>query len=179
MYACVGQWAWPINLPPPFRVDGGYITADDQRLPWSQEIEHALLRPPTIGIGPANEVVFFHRRTRTLIVTDLVVFIDGAQPAEVVEVPDLLKAALDDPDAAGPQDIPPDTPANRRRGWARMALQILFLGPTRFSTFKLVERRLLVSPVIQTFVYSKVRKWGRRGGELAVPASRNIKPSST
>lgn len=72
-------------------------------------------------------------------------------------MPDLLTAALDDPDSATPEDIPPDTPANRQRGWARMALQILFLGPTRFSTFKLVERRLLVSPVIQTFVYSKAR----------------------
>lgn len=59
--------------------------------------------------------------------------------------------------SATPEDIPADTPANRQRGWARMALQILFLGPTRFSTFRLVERRLLVSPVIQTFVYSKVR----------------------
>ncbi len=56
VYACVGQWAWPINLPPPFRVDS-YIASDDQPLPWANEIEHAVLRPPTIGIGPANEVV--------------------------------------------------------------------------------------------------------------------------
>lgn len=38
--------------------------------------------------------------------------------------------------------------------------QILFLGPTNFSTFKLVSDRLLVSPVIQTFVLSKVRPYG-------------------
>lgn len=56
VYACVGQWAWPINLPVPFRVDA-YITGDEQRFPWGGEIEHALLRPPAIGIGPANEVV--------------------------------------------------------------------------------------------------------------------------
>ena len=124
----MGQWAWPINLPVPFRVDA-YITGDEQRLPWGGEIAHALLRPPAIGIGPANEVVrlvcrwsfrglrgrtpsrcvvssifpprtqvFFHKRSKTLVVTDLVVFIDGARPSEVVEVPDLLKAALDDPD---------------------------------------------------------------------------------
>lgn len=27
------------------------------------------------GIGPANEAVFFHKKTKTLIVTDLCVFI--------------------------------------------------------------------------------------------------------
>jgi hypothetical protein len=111
---------------------------------------------PRAPLPSSPTQVFFHKRSKTLIVTDLVVFIDGSNPAEVVEVPDLLKAALDDPDNARPEDIPPDTPANRRRGWARMALQILFLGPTRFSTFELVKGRLLVSPVIETFVYSKV-----------------------
>ncbi len=156
VYACPGQWSWPINLPPPFRVDGT-LRDNDLTMPWATEIEQALLEPPCIGIGPANEVVFFHKRSKTLVVTDLVVFIDGAAPSPVVEVADLLKASVDDPDAV-PTDapLPPDTPANRRRGWARMALQILFLGPTRFSTFKLVEKRLLVSPVIETFVYSKV-----------------------
>lgn len=58
VFACVGQWAWPINLPPPFRVDA-YISSDEQQLPWGDEIEHALLQPPAIGIGPANEVVRF------------------------------------------------------------------------------------------------------------------------
>lgn len=70
--------------------------------------------------------------------------------------------------SATPEDIPADTPANRQRGWVRMALQILFLGPTRFSTFRLVERRLLVSPVIQTFVYSKV------GSRCVFPGGRLI-----
>ena len=49
-----------------------------------------------------------------------------------------------------------DTPQTRQKGWARMSLQILFLGPTRYDTFKLVSNRLLVSPVIETFVLSKV-----------------------
>ena len=156
VYACPGQWSWPVNLPPPFRVDA-LLKDDDQTVPWAGEIEQALLQPPCIGIGPANEVVFYHRKSKTLIVTDLVVFIDGKNPSPVVEIPDLLKASLDDPDALPPDaPLPADTPANRQKGWARMALQILFLGPTKFSTFKLVEKRLLVSPVIETFVLSKV-----------------------
>ena len=169
VYACPGQWSWPINLPPPFRVDA-YLTdprassdgnkgkgGGTAQTPWANEIEHMVFEPPCIGIGPANEVVFLHKASRTLLVTDLVVYIDGDSPSPVVEVPDLLKASWDDPDAVPPgAPLPPDTPANRRKGWARMALQILFLGPTRFSTFKLVQRRLLVSPVIETFVYSKI-----------------------
>ncbi|GAB5031987.1 protein isoform 1 [Nannochloropsis oceanica] len=162
VWVCPGQWAWPVNLPPPFRVDG-YLSDDDDSsrsrkpMPWANEIEQFVLQPPCIGIGPANEVVFFHKSTKTLLVTDLVVYIDGQSPSPVVDIPDLLKASYDDPDAVPSNTpVPPNTEANRRKGWARMALQILFLGPTRFSTFKLVERRLLVSPVIETFVYSKV-----------------------
>jgi hypothetical protein len=37
----------------------------------------ALFSPPVIGIGPANEVVFFHKASATLILTDLVVYING------------------------------------------------------------------------------------------------------
>jgi hypothetical protein len=36
--------------------------------------------------------------------------------------------------------------------------QICFLGPAQFSTFGLIRNRLFVSPVIETFVYSKVRR---------------------
>jgi hypothetical protein len=143
VWVCPGQWAWPINLPPPFRVDG-YLRDDDdpsrnrKPMPWAKEIEQLLLQPPCIGIGPANEVVFFHRPTKTLLVTDLIVFIDGQSPSPVVDIPDLLKASYDDPDAVpSTTPLPPNTETNRRKGWARMALQILFLGtrPPSLSPF--------------------------------------------
>lgn len=60
VWAAPDQWSWPINLPTPFRVDGT-LEDGDPSAPWHQEIEQALFRPPVIGIGPANEVVFFHK----------------------------------------------------------------------------------------------------------------------
>ena len=74
MWAAPDQWSWPINLPPPFRIDG-ILKDGDPTAPWYDEIEQALFRPPCIGIGPANEVAFFHKASATLLVTDLVVYI--------------------------------------------------------------------------------------------------------
>ena len=145
------QWSWPVNLPPPFRVDR-YLEDGDLSTPWAGEIEQAIFRPPVIGIGPANEVVFFHKPSRTLLVTDLCIFIDPATPSPIIEPADLLKSAREE----DTDPVPPDSPAARKRGWARMALQILFLGPTAFSTFARVSNRVLVSPVTETFIYSKV-----------------------
>lgn len=69
----------------------------------------------------------------------------------MVDVPELLEAAKEEED-----QVVIDNVASREKGWKRMCLQILYLGPTRFDTFKLISNRLLVSPVIETFVLSKV-----------------------
>jgi hypothetical protein len=63
VWACPGQWSYPINLPPPFRVDAT-LGDGDPKAPWAAEIQQAVFTPPVIGIGPANEVVFFHKKVR-------------------------------------------------------------------------------------------------------------------
>ncbi|CAN0273126.1 unnamed protein product, partial [Ectocarpus sp. 13 AM-2016] len=54
VYACPGQWSWPINLPPSFRVDG--VLCEGERAPWENEFECKLFSPPIGGVGPSNEV---------------------------------------------------------------------------------------------------------------------------
>ncbi|CBJ32362.1 conserved unknown protein [Ectocarpus siliculosus] len=54
VYACPGQWSWPINLPPSFRVDG--VLCEGERAPWEDEFECKLFSPPIGGVGPSNEV---------------------------------------------------------------------------------------------------------------------------
>lgn len=70
----------------------------------------------------------------------------------MIDRQELLAAAREE----GEEELPPNTAANLSKGWAKMALQILFLGPALPSTFKLVSNRLLVSPVIQTFVLQRI-----------------------
>jgi hypothetical protein len=180
---CPGQWSWPVNIPPFFRIDGTF--SDEVQTPWADEIEHKVFQPPTIGVGPANEVnvsmirtvfallhfilsrtcarqvVFFHKRSKSLIVTDLVVYLNSNTVPEVVDKAQLIEAAYFD-DGGAPEYLVSDplkaSKADLRKGWQRMALQILFLGPPKLATFATVSDRLIVSPVIQTFVYNRVKE---------------------
>ncbi|CAN0413269.1 unnamed protein product, partial [Hapterophycus canaliculatus] len=68
VYSCPGQWSWPVNLPPSFRVDGilcegGNLAVaflgkgtPEPRAPWEDEIDCKLFSPPIGGVGPSNEV---------------------------------------------------------------------------------------------------------------------------
>jgi len=89
--------------------------------PWADEIEHKILSSPEVGnvtdasttvdlsswisstakliclwsvsgIGPYVEVAFYHKRSRTLLVTDAVIFVPR-QPPECISKESLLAAA--------------------------------------------------------------------------------------
>ncbi|KAK3282458.1 hypothetical protein CYMTET_9807 [Cymbomonas tetramitiformis] len=85
------------------------------------EIEHEVL-----GVGGSvltgfnrpwfTDCGFYDRRSRTLLVTDVVQSAHSQEPPAVAVVdpyPLLLRAQ------SGPGDIRPDTPANRREGWGK------------------------------------------------------------
>ncbi|CAN0156851.1 unnamed protein product, partial [Ectocarpus sp. 6 AP-2014] len=182
VYACPGQWSWPINLPPSFRVDG--VLCEGERAPWEDEVECKLFSPPIGGVGPSNEVIFFHKATKTLLVTDCVICIPRDPPA-IIGVEGLLQAAADEG-----EEPRPDSPENRRQGWAKMCLQVLFLGPALPSTFGVVSEKLVVSPVLRTLTLKRVqpyvkefasevcRDWPDIKGFLACHYSRRV-PATT
>jgi hypothetical protein len=78
----------------------------------------------------------------------LVRFVSGGRSAE--EVRELAR-----PEPAE------DTEKNRIRGWRRMSLLILFFNPSDLLTpdpsFDAFKDRLIVPPVVQTLVYSKIK----------------------
>ncbi|KAK4417617.1 hypothetical protein Salat_2174400 [Sesamum alatum] len=53
-----------------------------------------------------------------------------------------------------------DNTMNRQKGWERMVLQILFLGPSNLlepnASFSQMSQKLIVSPIVKTLVFSKV-----------------------
>eukprot|EP00897_Mesotaenium_endlicherianum_P004057 jgi/Mesen1/367/ME000001S02674 len=178
VWTAPAQWSWPLNLPPPFF--GIFPTgtlrddlAPEEMPPWADEIAFKVLVSPEVGIGPYVEAAFFHRATRTLLVTDAVILVPP-EPLEVVSQVALFQAAqngLAVQVLSRGRDVPtepvPDTPAARRTGWQRMVLQVLFFGPgdllTPQASFSRVANRLLVSPVVRTLVFDKiplqVREW--------------------
>mmetsp|Transcript_40094 Transcript_40094/g.71964 ORF Transcript_40094/g.71964 Transcript_40094/m.71964 type:complete len:254 (+) Transcript_40094:206-967(+) len=140
--------------------------------PWGDEIEHKVLICDA-GVGPFVEVDFFHRPTKTLIVTDAVVCVPEFPP-EVLDRYNpsaLFESAADeslDAESGGRGRLEVaegDARGLRRRGWAVMCLRVAFLKPITGveGTFRKLYGRLLVSPLIEILVFSKalpsVRRW--------------------
>ncbi|KAJ1698310.1 hypothetical protein LUZ63_006822 [Rhynchospora breviuscula] len=162
------QWSWPINLPLEFF---GIFRAkplkdEDDSTPWSDEIEQKILTSPEVGIGPYVEVAFYHKKSRTLLVTDAVIFVPR-QPPECISKESLLESAknglavkLLSKGKVVPDEPVADNKLNRQKGWERMVLQILFLGPSNLleptASFAQMSQKLIVSPIVKTLVFSKV-----------------------
>ncbi|CAA6667371.1 unnamed protein product [Spirodela intermedia] len=150
------QWSWPVNLP----------SNEDSSTPWADEIEQKILSSPEVGIGPYVEAAFYHKRSRTLLVTDAVIFVPR-QPPECISKESLLAAAENglavkilSKGRDVPQEPVVDNKSSRQKGWERMVLQILFLGPSNLleptASFAQMSQKLIVSPIVKTLVFSKV-----------------------
>ncbi|MEW5300581.1 MAG: hypothetical protein WDW36_003500 [Sanguina aurantia] len=172
------QWSFPLNLPPQLLgiFPAGELKSDDPTVPWAGEIDQKLFLPPSIGVGDYvrfTETAFFHRRSRSLIVTDAVVFVPE-DPPEVIPLPALLENARDNFLArfvsgglsgeevaaiARPEEVE-NTRESRRRGWMRMALLVLYFSPSNLlrpeESFAAVSNRLMVAPVVESLVYSRL-----------------------
>uniref|UniRef100_A0A0D9WIJ6 Uncharacterized protein n=1 Tax=Leersia perrieri TaxID=77586 RepID=A0A0D9WIJ6_9ORYZ len=162
------QWSWPVNLPLEFF---GIFRAkplqdEDDETPWAGEIEQKVLSSPEVGIGPYVEVAFYHKPSRTLLVTDAVIFVPR-QPPECISKESLLASAKNglavkilSKGREVPDEPVVDNKLNRQKGWERMVLQILFLGPSNLlepnASFAQMSQKLIVSPIVKTLVFSKV-----------------------
>ncbi|KAK4279420.1 hypothetical protein QN277_011205 [Acacia crassicarpa] len=162
------QWSWPLNLPLEFFgiFRSKTLKDEDSSTPWADEIEHKILSSPEVGIGPYVEVAFYHKRSRTLLVTDAVIYVPR-QPPECISKESLLASAKNglavkilSKGKEVPDEPVVDNKSNRQKGWERMVLQILFLGPSNLlepnASFEQMSQKLIVSPIVKTLVFSKV-----------------------
>ncbi|XP_021905197.1 uncharacterized protein LOC110820113 [Carica papaya] len=162
------QWSWPLNLPLEFFgiFRARTLKNEDLSTPWADEIEQKVLSSPEVGIGPYVEVAFYHKCSRTLLVTDAVIFVPR-KPPECIGKEALLASAknglavkLLSKGKEVPDEPVVDNKMNRQKGWERMVLQILFLGPSNLlepnASFAQMSQKLIVSPIVKTLVFSKV-----------------------
>ncbi|BDA42088.1 hypothetical protein COCOBI_02-8900 [Coccomyxa sp. Obi] len=171
------QWSWPLWLPVQFFgiFPSSILKDNDTTTPWADELEQKIFSS-AVGIGPFLEVAFFHKRTRTLLTTDSVIFVPQSPP-EVVREENLMEAggllpasvrALSGGDAEdAPEEVIPQNRAEQLRlGWQRMALQILYFVPYNLlqpaASFAAVSGKLLVSPVLKKLVFLNSRDETRR-----------------
>jgi hypothetical protein len=138
VFVAPNQWSYPFNLPlswlgfPRHRTQ--VLPLDSSQSPFADELDYAVL-DIDLGRGSFAEVAVYHRRSRTLLVTDSVLSVPEDPPAiaQLDPYPLLFHAR----DSAS--EIIEDTAANRRKGWQRIALFALYFRPGALKTVGLGE----------------------------------------
>lgn len=138
VWVAPNQWSFPVNLPLSWlgfpRERTQILPRDSTQTPFGDEFDYAILDPILVsrdfanynGVGQFSEVAFWHRRSRTLLVTDSIVSIPIEPPSIVqLELAPLLFHARD-----RSSDPLTDTPANRITGWQRICLFALYFQPS-------------------------------------------------
>jgi hypothetical protein len=155
--------------------------ANSQKIlpPWSDEIEYASLEAGTFNIGgkPTTlcETAFFHKASKSLIVTDAVARIPISVPPlnDSEQLLLISKRSTSDP-------MPEDTPQSRLDGWEKTALLVSYFFPEHeeldpqnpgvvtwtegwHDNFNALAGRLIVPPVVRTLIYAqnpaRVQQW--------------------
>lgn len=131
VYVQPGQYSFPTNLPIPYlgfpvgRTLDMPRSLDDAPEEWKTDFDFLTLGPIISKDGAFGETVFFHRPTKTLLVTDTVVEVSEDVPKIYdVDPKPLLFHARDTV-----TDIVDDTPEVRKIGWRRVQLFGLFFMP--------------------------------------------------
>ena len=137
VFVAPSQWSFPLNLPLSwlgFPAKRTQVLPTDSRLaPFVEEFDYAILGPIDLGPGRFEEVAFFHKRSRTLLVTDSVLAVPESPP-EIVQLDPypLLFHAKDDV-----FDVVKDNEAIRRKGWQRVCLFAFFFRPSALDVVKM------------------------------------------
>lgn len=180
------QWSFPLDLPPrllgipttrQIRTGPGVLDPDAEYA-WGDEFELKILRPESrlAGNYAAVEAAFVHRDTKTLVLTDALVYVPKSPPAIVdVEALNYLSrsdswvlnaAALFNWRGKGAElraAVKSNAPPKPQSGWQRNALLALTFGPSPeslvdpSSAFDTIADRWLVAPVCNSLVYASER----------------------
>ena len=124
------QWSFPLNLPLSwlgFPAKRTFVLPfDSSETPFGDQFDLAILGPIDLRLGWFAEVALFHRRSRTLMLTDSVVSIPETPPA-IVQL-DSYPLLFHAKDCA--LDVVADTHENRCKGWQRIALFAMYFRPS-------------------------------------------------
>lgn len=134
VFVAPNQWSFPVNLPLNWlglpRLRTKILPSDSRETPFASDFDYQVLGPIYLGAGQFEEVVFFHKSSRTLLVTDTIVSIPADPPAIVQRDRDPLLFHAKDKAS----DIVEDNPENRRKGWQRICLFAMYF---RASTLEI------------------------------------------
>ncbi|MDZ8187398.1 MAG: DUF4336 domain-containing protein [Nostoc sp. ChiSLP02] len=132
------QWSFPFNLPlswlgfPQKRTQE--LPEDSSLAPFADEFDYAIL-DIDLGRGSFAEVALFHKRSRTLLVTDSIISLpeDPPQILQLDPYPLLFHARDNALEAMA------DNEDNRRKGWQRISLFALYFRPSAVEVTSILQ----------------------------------------
>lgn len=146
-----GQWSFPIGLPIEFEgvtqrgskireipsPSGKVSDIRYQRyqnispIPeWTNDIAYEILSPLTFkSVGTFSETAFFHKPSKSLIITDTVVSVTKTPPSIIQEDPRAMLFHARD----NYNELVKDTPETREKGWRRMVQFGLVFFPSQID----------------------------------------------
>ena len=155
-----GQWSFPLQVPIEFNglVQRGprlreipvpgkeptlgyrYYASKDPVPEWMSDFEYEVLGPLQFkSVGCFSETAFFHKDTKSLIVTDCVVSVTADPPAIIQEDPRALLFHARDNATDDRVLVGVDTVEMRQRGWRRMVQFGLIFFPSQITVSSTVR----------------------------------------
>ncbi|WP_373540944.1 DUF4336 domain-containing protein [Chamaesiphon sp.] len=142
------QWSFPLNLPLSWLGlprDRTYVLPPDSiHTPFGDCFDYAILDTIDLGPGQFAEVAFWHRQSRTLLLTDSIVSLPIVPPSIVQVAPySLLFHARE-----RSSDPIVDTYGNRLKGWHRICLFTFYFQPSvlKVRNWRQTWRESLTAP---------------------------------
>ena len=138
-YVASNQYAFPVNLPSSFLGLPSWtkvlpassrteLENGTTRVPWSSEFDHEVLRAKPGPGSDYQDAAFFHRPSKTMLVCDAVFGATENPPPILESDPEYVRALLFHArDSA--EEVPSDTPENRRKGWRRIIMYANYFVP--------------------------------------------------
>ncbi|PSB04353.1 hypothetical protein C7B64_04510 [Merismopedia glauca CCAP 1448/3] len=148
VFVAPNQWSFPINLPlswlglPMKRTQ--ILPQDSTQTPFGNEFAYEILGPIDLRLGKFEEVALFHKRSRTLFLTDTVISVPETPP-EIIQL-DPYPLLFHARNSAKEPIV--DNSWNRLQGWQRIVLFSLYFRPSVLETPKWREtfRQAISSP---------------------------------
>lgn len=131
------QWSFPLNLPLSwlgFPRKRTQVLSEDSITPFGDEFDCEIL-DINLGRGSFGEVALFHKRSRTLLLTDTILSVPK-DPPDILQLDPypLLFHARDNA-----FEIAQDNQANRRKGWQRISLFAIYFRPSALEMIGLKQ----------------------------------------
>ncbi|EED94657.1 predicted protein, partial [Thalassiosira pseudonana CCMP1335] len=119
-----GQWSFPIQLPIEF------VGVKEPIPEWTVDLDYETLGPLKFqSVGAYSETAFFHKATKSLIITDCVCSVTKTPPKIIQEDPRALLFHARD----NIQQVVVDDEATREKGWRRMVQFGLVFFPSQIE----------------------------------------------